>query len=352
MAEKDSMLDHLDPDTGDYFGVPCRPEQAQLVLESVPWDVTAPAGALSSYAPDAIIEASERMDPYDPISPDEWKSGFATADVDYTLQERSQQLRSDVDKLRSYAVSGGGIMGPLADDYYSRRQRRVEEGCRDMVAAVRRETGGWLRQGKVVGLVGGDHSTPQGLIEALAECEEGFGILHMDARCRLKARCEGFEYSCESLMYNVLNDVPGVRRVVQVAQRDFSATEHRVARESERIVLYDTDRIASMRFGGASWRDVCNAIVAELPQTVYVDFDISALSIENCPHSPYAAPGGLRFDEALYMVNRVVESGRRIVGFDVVGVVPKVEDCVDAEVAARMLYRLCGMALRSQKRND
>lgn len=352
MAEKDNMLDHMDPDTGDYFGVPCMPEQAQLVLISVPWDATAPAGALSSYAPDAIIEVSERMDPYDPISPDEWKKGFATADVDYTLQERSQQLRSDVEKLRSYAVSGGGIMKPLADDYYSRRQRRVEDGCRDMVAAVRREAGAWLRQGKVVGLVGGDHSTPQGLIEALAEREEGLGILHMDARCRLKARSEGFEYSCESLMYNVLKGVPGVRRVVQVAQRDFSATEHRVARESDRIVLYDTDRIASMRFGGASWRDVCDAIVAELPQTVYVDFDISVLSIENCPHSPYAAPGGMRFDEALYMVNRVVESGRRIAGFDVAGVVPKVEDYVDAEVAARMLYRLCGMALRSQKRND
>lgn len=352
MADKDSILDQMDPDAGDYFGVPSLPEQAELVLISVPWDVTAPAEALSSYAPDAIIEVSARMDPYDPISPDEWKKGFATADVDYTLQDRSQQLRSDVERLRSYVVGGGGIMRPLADDYYSRRQRRVEEGCRDMVESVRRDAREWLRRGKVVGLVGGDHSTPQGLVEALVEREGRIGILHMDARCRLKARGEGFEYSCESLMYNLLKNIEGVERVVQVAQRDFSATEHRVARESERIVLYDTDRIASMRFDGASWRQVCDTIVAELPETVYVDFDVSALSIENCPHSPDAAPGGMRFDEALYMINRVVESGRRIAGFDVVGVVPKVEDYVDAEVAARMLYRLCGMALRSQKKNN
>lgn len=349
MAELDNTLNQMDPDAGDYFGVPSSPEQSQLVLVSVPWDATAPAGAVASYAPDAIIEVSARMDPYDPISPDEWKNGFATDDVDYTLQDRSQLLRSDVEKLRSYAASGGSIMGQLADDYYARRQRRVDDGCRDMVASVRAVSAGWLRQGKVVGLVGGDHSTPQGLIEALAAREPGIGILHMDARCRLKARCEGFEYSCESLMYNVLKNVEGIGRVVQVSQRDFSATEHRVARESERIALYDTDRLASMRFDGASWREVCDAIVSELPSTVYVDFDISALSIENCPHSPYAAPGGLRFDEALYMINRVVESGRRIAGFDVAGVVPKVEDYVDAAVAARMLYRLCGMALRSQK---
>lgn len=356
MTEKDNTLDQMDPDAGDYFGVPCTPEQARLVLVSVPWDVTAPTEAMLSYAPDAIIEVSERMDPYDPISPDEWKKGFATDDVDYTLQERSQQLRADVERLRAHTSKGGsglgGIMAPLTDDYYARRQRRVEEGCRDMVAAVREVSRRWLRRDKVVGLVGGDHSTPQGLIEALAEREEGLGILHMDARCRLKARYEGFEHSCESLMYNVLKGVGGVGRVVQVAQRDFSATEHRVARESERIVLYDTDRIASMRYDGASWRQVCDTIVAELPQAVYVDFDVSALSIENCPHSPWAAPGGMRFDEALYMINRVVESGRRIVGFDVVGVVPRVDDYVDAQVAARMLYRLCGMALRSQKSND
>ena len=256
MAELDNTLNQMDPDAGDYFGVPSSPEQSQLVLVSVPWDATAPAGAVASYAPDAIIEVSARMDPYDPISPDEWKKGFATDDVDYTLQDRSQLLRSDVEKLRSYAASGGSIMGQLADDYYARRQRRVDDGCRDMVASVRAVSAGWLRQGKVVGLVGGDHSTPQGLIEALAAREPGIGILHMDARCRLKARCEGFEYSCESLMYNVLKNVEGIGRVVQVSQRDFSATEHRVARESERIALYDTDRLASMRFDGASWREV------------------------------------------------------------------------------------------------
>ena len=222
MAELDNTLNQMDPDAGDYFGVPSSPEQSQLVLVSVPWDATAPAGAVASYAPDAIIEVSARMDPYDPISPDEWKKGFATDDVDYTLQDRSQLLRSDVEKLRSYAASGGSIMGQLADDYYARRQRRVDDGCRDMVASVRAVSAGWLRQGKVVGLVGGDHSTPQGLIEALAAREPGIGILHMDARCRLKARCEGFEYSCESLMYNVLKNVEGITALCALVLKGYA----------------------------------------------------------------------------------------------------------------------------------
>lgn len=40
MAELDNTLNQMDPDAGDYFGVPSSPEQSQLVLVSVPWDAT------------------------------------------------------------------------------------------------------------------------------------------------------------------------------------------------------------------------------------------------------------------------------------------------------------------------
>ena len=64
-------IEAADPDNGTYFGMPCRPESAALVLVSAPWDATAPEGSSSSYAPDAMIEESMRMDLYDPLSPDE-----------------------------------------------------------------------------------------------------------------------------------------------------------------------------------------------------------------------------------------------------------------------------------------
>lgn len=91
----------------------------------------------------------------------------------------------------------------------------------------------------MVGLVGGDHSTPLGLIRALAEREPGMGVLHLDAHCDLRRAYEGFDYSHASIMYNVLQEAPGVAKIVQVGQRDYSEEEYRLALSSPRIELFD-----------------------------------------------------------------------------------------------------------------
>jgi agmatinase len=58
-------------------------------------------------------------------------------------------------------------------------------------------------------------------------------------------------------------------------------------------------------------------------------------------------PGGLSFGEAIYLVECVVRSGRRIIGFDVVEAVPRQGEPLDASVAARVLYKLCLLTLIS-----
>ena len=85
--------DGVGVDNGAYFGFPFAPDEAELVLVSAPWDVTVSYGAGAVYAPDAIIEASTQLDFYDPMAPDAWRRGIATADVDYSLQELSLRLR-------------------------------------------------------------------------------------------------------------------------------------------------------------------------------------------------------------------------------------------------------------------
>ncbi len=337
-----------DPDNGTYFGMPCSPEDAALVLVSAPWDATAPEGSSSSYAPDAVIEESMHMDLYDPLSPDEWRKGIATADIDYTIQEISHNLRQDVERLRSREEKGGGLMGGLTEDYYARKQRRMDEECRAMNENIRSQTGEWFGKGKIVGLVGGDQSTVYGALQAAAEFEKGIGVLHIDARCRMKSRNEGFGHSCASVFVDAAESVEGLGPIVHAGVRDFSATEHRMIRESERMTMFDDSRMAQMGFEGSTWRQICDAVVAELPATVFVDLDISALSPDNCPHSPEAEAGGLGFSQTIYLLDRVAASGRRIAGFALTGVSPASGGSIDAKIGARLLYRMCGMALRSQ----
>ena len=209
MEQKNFDPDGVGVDNGTYFGLPFAPETAELVLISAPWDVTVSYGAGAAYAPDAIIEASTQLDFHDPLAPGVWRRGIATADVDYSLLESSQRLRADAARVIDH-LEGGGC---LEDDYVVRKVRRVNEGCMSMNANVGAQASRWLDAGKTVGLVGGDHSTPYGLIRALGARHAAFGILHVDAHCDLRDAYEGFEFSHASIMFNVLRDVPQVTKI-------------------------------------------------------------------------------------------------------------------------------------------
>ena len=313
MEQKPFDPDGVGVDNGTYFGLPFEPETAELVLISAPWDVTVSYGAGAAYAPDAIIEASTQLDFYDPLAPGAWRRGIATADVDYSLLESSQRLRVDASRVIDH-LEGGGC---LEDDYVVRKVRRVNEGCVAMNANIEAQAARWLDAGRVVGLVGGDHSTPYGLIRALGARHAAFGILHIDAHCDLRDAYEGFEFSHASIMFNVLRDVP---------------------------------QLAAAEFRGETWDAQCRRIVDTLPAEVYVSFDIDGLSFDNCPHTGTPVCGGLSFNKAVYLVDTLVRSGRRIIGFDVVEVCPASDDRIDAITGARILWKLCGQTLKSNEK--
>jgi agmatinase len=62
-------------------------------------------------------------------------------------------------------------------------------------------------------------------------------------------------------------------------------------------------------------------------------------------------PGGLEFHQATYLMNKLVASGKTIIGFDLVEVAPGDHDDWDGNVGARMLFHMCGALAKSQKIN-
>ena len=337
--------DGVGVDNGNYFGMPFTPEEARLVLISAPWDVTSSYGAGSVYAPDAIIDASTQLDFYDPVSPDMWRRGIATDPIDYSLQENSLRLRRDAEKIIGQLEEGGS----LESEYFARKLRRINDCCAAMNDSVYTQARQRLAEGKIVGLVGGDHSTAYGAIKAAAERFEGLGILHFDAHRDLREAYEQFDCSHASVMFNVLRDVPQAARLVQVGVRDFCYAEQNIADTDPRVVSFGGDMLSRAKFEGRTWASICGEIVENLPHDVYISMDIDALTIENCPHTGTPVVGGLTFDEAVYLMDCAARSGRRIVGFDLVEVVPAADDKIDAVVGARLLYKMCGIALKSNQ---
>ncbi len=331
---------------GNFFGMPFTVESAELVLVSAPWDVTSSYGGGSSSAPDALIEASTQLDFYDPYARDEWKHGIATAPIDYSIQEQSITLREDAEKIIEALEQGSSVN----DNFLLRRKLdKINAGCEELNEKVYAQTKALLDENKLVGLVGGDHSTPYGFIKALAEKHRDFGILHIDAHCDLRVAYEGFKYSHASIMYNVMSTLPEVSRLVQVGIRDYCEDEIAYAEASKRITQFPDHALAERKFNGETWNALCDAIIDTLPAKVYISFDIDGLSPDNCPNTGTPVAGGLSFNEAVWLLKRVTEKGRQIIGFDLNEVVPQGENSIDASTGARVLFKLCGQAIKSSR---
>ena len=351
-----TMTDKLfDPDdvsvsNGCYYALPYTCDQSDLLLLSVPWDVTASYGGGASSGPDAMIEASEQIDLYDYHFGDIYRRGIATLPIDETILEESRVYRNDARKVMAHLSEGGAVKGETA-----RRIARINAASAALNEKIYRMTFEYMSEGKIVGLVGGDHSTPLGYMRAVGERHGPFGILHIDAHADLREAYEGFTYSHASIMYNALREVGGLERLTQVAVRDYCRAEADLMERDERVVTFFDADMAAQRMCGTTWQDICRRIVSTLPQKVYVSFDIDGLSPDNCPSTGTPVPGGLSFNEAVFLIDSLVSSGRTIVGFDLCEVAPdgsNGDNMWDANVGARMLYKLCGFTLKSNPKRE
>jgi len=208
-----------------------------------------------------------------------------------------------------------------------------------------------LAAGKIPAVLGGDHSVPLGAWRALARRVPSFGVLHIDAHLDLRDAYEGFQYSHASILRNGLNEVPAITRLVQVGMRDVGEDEVRFAgSQGERVRVFFDRELSRRRFVGEPWVRVARLIVDALPEQVWVTFDIDGLDPKLCPNTGTPVPGGLELAEANFLLGEVVRSGRKILGFDLNEVSPAADgrDEWDANVGARVLYRMLGLALRSR----
>lgn len=325
------------------FGLPGTPADASVVLLPVPWDATTSYRDGARNGPRAILEASRQVDLFDVQTGKPYEAGIAMLPISDVVEAWNAEARA---AALPVIAKGGAVEG---DAELERSLARVNDLGARLNAWVETEAERWLEAGKVLGVVGGDHSTPLGAIKAIAHWHPGIGILHVDAHADLRVAYEGFRWSHASIMHNVLELVPQVSHIVQVGIRDVGSAEvERIRNEPQSLTTFFDVELAERRFAGESWDAQCLRIVAKLPHTVYVSFDIDGLDPVLCPHTGTPVPGGLSFQQACHLIASVVRSGRRIVAFDLNEVAPGPEgDEWDANVAARLLYKLVGWSVRS-----
>jgi agmatinase len=184
-----------------------------------------------------------------------------------------------------------------------------------------------------------------GYFKAIAEKQGDFGILQIDAHCDLRKVYEGFTYSHASIMYNTLEEIPAVKKIVQVGIRDYCEEEmDYINAHKDRLVTYFDKDIKERQYEGQAWKQIVDEMLGHLPGKVFISFDIDGLDPKLCPHTGTPVQGGFETEQVFYLFKKLVQSGRKLVGFDLneVGVS---QNEWDENVGARCLFRLCNLLI-------
>lgn len=302
------------------FALPYATGDASLVIVPVPWDATSSQARASGGAPDAVFAASKYVELFDPKLGPLYRKGIAMD----AAREEIATLNSSAVAMQDAATFHGALL------------TKPCERLNDIVEGLVR---GHLAAGKRVGLLGGDHSVSYGSIAAHLSRHPDLGILQIDAHCDLRCAFDEVVYSHASIMYNVMEQL-NPAALVQVGVRGLCDFEADYVRQSDRVTTFFDADLHDMRSVGMNWKEICSRVVTCLPPEVYVSLDIDGLEPSQCPDTGTPVPGGLAYNDVLYLLRSIDQSGRRVVGFDLVEVAANE---FDATIAAHLLYQLCGV---------
>lgn len=318
-------------DNGNIFGLPFNFEESDIVILPVPWEVTTSFGSGTSKGPSKILEASPQLDLFHHTYPNAWKQGIYMLDI----SEEILQLNNKY-KVKAQEIILLQEKGKLSTELQDKIEE-INDVCNQLRKWVFEQTTTLLNLNKKVILLGGDHSTPLGFLQALTQKHESFGILQIDAHADLRIAYEGFTYSHASIMYNSIQ-INQISSLTQVGIRDICNEEVEFINSNKKIHCFYDEKLKEEQYNGITWKEQVERIVASLPQKVYISFDIDGLDPKLCPNTGTPVAGGFEFHEAMFLLKTVKESGRTIIGCDLneVG-----NNDWDANVGARLLYQLC-----------
>jgi len=326
------------------FGLPFEEENARLIILPVPWEVTVSFGSGTARSAEQVFKASLQVDLFDRDIPDSWKEGFYLKDSDKKILLKSDYLRKEAELYIDY-ISRGEEVGD--NQFMCKTLKEVNEGGVLLNNWVYQQTKALLDNDKLVGLLGGDHSVPLGFMKALSEKHSEFGILQIDAHCDLRDRYEGFTYSHASIMYNALNEISQLQKLVQVGIRDYSQGEWEfLSNNKSRVAAYLDKDIRIRQYEGETFKEIVHEIVGQLPEKVYISFDIDGLDPKLCPNTGTPVQGGFETEQVFYLFDAVYKAGKKIIGFDLCEVSTS-ETGWDANVGARILFKLCNLLVAS-----
>ncbi|MFA5843162.1 MAG: agmatinase [Candidatus Gracilibacteria bacterium] len=271
----------------NYGNLPARYsglKSSKVVIVPVPYDGTSTWGKGADKGPAALLDASANMELYD----------IETDSEPYTIG-----IHTDKPLLYKTPEKGAKV---------------TEE-----------KVGAFLDQGKLVCLLGGEHSVSAGAIAAAAKRFKKMSVLQLDAHSDMREEYNGSRYNHACVMARAKDLCP----VVQVGIRSMDSCEKPNIKK-DRVFFAENIRTRK------NW---IREVVAKLTDEVYITIDLDVFDPSVLPSTGTPEPGGLGWYEVLDLLREVIRQ-KKMVAFDVVELAPNPKEKASDFLAAKLIYKM------------
>jgi agmatinase len=188
-----------------------------------------------------------------------------------------------------------------------------------------------LEDGKFTVALGGEHSLTPPLVSATGKKYKDLSVLQIDAHADLRDEYQGNPASHACAMRRVVEVCPAV----QVGIRSLSVEEAQAIPHLRTSVYWAKDIV---RAPLKSW---IAKVLADLSPNVYLTIDLDGFDPAFVPATGTPEPGGLDWVQVTSLI-RAVADHKKIVGMDVVELLPQPGDHASDFLAAKLVYKCLG----------
>jgi agmatinase len=278
-------------------------ESSAIAIVSAPLEATVSYGKGTSDGPKGIIEASAYVEFYD--------------------DEFDRELCFE---------KGIATLKPI--DFGKKKGKEALDILEEQVSSV-------IKAGKFCVTLGGEHTISTAPIKSHYKQFPNMSILHFDAHSDLRQEYEGTPYSHACFMARVAEFFP-TERITQVGIRAQCKEEADFIKEKNINTFYA--RAIRRGIHGEDWQD---SVIKTLSDEVYVTFDVDYFDPAIMPSTGTPEPDGFWYAETMMLFRKLIEQGKRIIGFDIVELAPMKQFSHPDLLTARLLYKMLNYAFAS-----
>ena len=285
----------------NYFDIPAPfhlAEKARVVIIPAPYEGTVSWGRGTANGPQALLDVSSYIETYDSVLDAE----------------------------------------PYRQGIYVRPALKLPPEPEAAIAAVEEAVAEVLAAGKKPAMIGGEHSISLGAVRACRKAHPDLSVLQLDAHADLRDEYEGSRFSHACVMRRVADlGVP----FSQAGIRAMSAEERDWLKGQGRKVVSAHEVVRDPGWIGRA--------LAPLSGKIYFTLDIDVLDPAEMPATGTPEPGGISYHHLLDLILALRDSGREIVGLDLVELAPIPGLTHPQYLAAQLLYSMTALFAEIKK---